>query len=219
MLLHRYIQLLYDWLGGDKMIFTIDIEDFSLLYRLNKEGVFRNIRDRETTEVLPEDMIFDTYKSAKLYKSRMGKTVVVGDKEVNCNSDEYTLGEPYVTINPYRTENPKQSYFTKEQLNEVLLSGDDNRHNVLVIDFNGFVNLVPLHEADEEMYAVRYESFVAGNGYVGNIWSEFELEDLYESLLQGWCKHLYSYESIFVESTDGTKSEKSINDILEILNK
>lgn len=198
------------------MLFTIDIEIFSLIYRLDQKGNFARVEDRESTKVLSEDMIFQDYQSAKLYKSKMGEKIVVDGKEVNCNSDSHTFGEPYVTINLHRTQKPRQDYFTREQVNRTLLLGDDNRHNQLVIDFDGYVHLIP-HGETNETYAVRYETFIAGNGYVGEAWEGRSLEDLYESLLQGWYTHLTKDETVYIDYSNGTNAEKSIEDILEIL--
>ncbi|MEK4083762.1 hypothetical protein [Psychrobacillus sp. FSL K6-1415] len=64
---------------------------------------------------------------------------------------------------------------------------------------------------------MRYETFIAGNGYVGEAWEGRSLEDLYESLLQDWYTHLTKDESVYIDYSNGTNADKSIEDILEIL--
>jgi len=82
----------------------------------------------------------------------------------------------------------------------------------LVIDFDGNVDLVPFDEI-REPYAVRYETFAAGNGYVGHKWSEDQLGDLYESLLQGWLIHLNNDSFEYVDCNDSTKADEIIKEI------
>lgn len=199
------------------MLYTIDIEDFNLLYRLDENNVFIDVSHRENKEILPGDKTFDSYQSAKISKLKLGLTILVEGKEVNCNEDSYTLGEPYVTINLHRTDKPKQLYFTKEQLQKVLYLGNDNEHNRLVIDFDGFIHLNPLKKKSEGLYAVSYEVFAAGNGYVGQTWSATELQDLYDSLIQGWHRHLLYGETVYVDCSNGSSSEDNIKAILDIL--
>lgn len=58
----------------------------------------------------------------------------------------------------------------KEQLRKVIADGDDTVHNVLVLCTNGKFKLIQgigVQVADHLNYVTRWETFSAGNGYVG----------------------------------------------------
>lgn len=201
------------------MLFTINIDRFYPTHRLNKSGEFVDLEKRKSQEIDPEDMVFNSFHAASLYKSKMGEYVTVEGEQIACNTDESDLVGPIITINVHRTRKPKQKYFSREEINELLAKGNDDVHNSLVIDLDGFPHLVRPSDINREMFAVVYEAFGAGNGYIGHYWEKDRLEDLYESLLQGWHIHLCSSDTEFVQYNDGTKAAESIKAIEEILNK
>ncbi|MFJ8462122.1 hypothetical protein ACIQ57_23880 [Lysinibacillus xylanilyticus] len=196
------------------MLYTLDVSySYFSTHRLNKDSEFVSLEGRENQKGVAEsDMVFNDYQSAENVKKQLPETLELDGKLVDANTNIYDLVRSSVEIQFHRTEPPKQKYFTKEQINEILVSHEDNRHNSLVVDFDGNVDLVPFHEI-REPYAVRFETFVAGNGYVGHQWSENELEDLYESLLQGWLIHLNKDSFEYVDHNDSTKADEIIKEI------
>ncbi|ADO57440.1 hypothetical protein [Paenibacillus polymyxa] len=80
-------------------------------------------------------------------------------------------------------------YFTKEEVADVLQKGNDDRHNSLIIDFDGTPKLIPFTN-DGSKYAVRYETFNAGNGYVGEKSQLNHLNGTYQALLEAWVEYL-----------------------------
>lgn len=196
------------------MLYTLDVNNsFFSTHRLNKDNEFVSLEGRENPkEIAESDMIFNDYQSAKNVKNQLPKSIEINGKQVDANTDEYSLARSSVEIQFHRTKPPKQKYFTKEQINALLVSHEDDRHNSLVVDFDGNVDLVPFRDI-REPYAVRFETFVAGNGYVGHQWNENELEDLYESLLQGWLIHLNNDSFEYVDHNDSTKADEIIKEI------
>ena len=84
---------------------------------------------------------------------------------------------------------------TRNQLKETIAGGNDNHHNSLVIDINGMFKLIPLIDkspSELQSYPVRFETFQAGNGYVGYLASMDEtfIEQTYKALLEDWWLHL-----------------------------
>lgn len=87
-----------------------------------------------------------------------------------------------------------KAFFTKEELTQVLTEGNDGRNNSLIVDFQGNVKLVPFTN-DKTTYAVRYETFGAGNGYVGPESKLNHLDGTYQALLEGWVDYLHYGQS------------------------
>lgn len=129
--------------------------------------------------------------------------------------------DPYVHVDSYRTEKPKRAYF-KRRCSKCHFKGNDQFTNLLAVDENANVFLIPdtAHEMD---YAVRNgESFIAGNNYVGLAAGQDDqfIQNEYERLLSAWALHLSSggrrvsaedyYQEINVEQTI-----KSIEEIIE----
>ena len=96
--------------------------------------------------------------------------------------------------------------------------GDDNYDNSLVIDFDGYLHLIPFRHAKEGSYAVRFETFLAGNGYVGSEESIYDIEDTYLSLLEGWLSHLIGHDSIYRDYPSSSTKEELIKEIEDAIN-
>jgi hypothetical protein len=82
-----------------------------------------------------------------------------------------------------------KAFFTKEEVAQVLRAGDDNRNNSLIVDFEGNVKLVPFTN-NNKTYAARFETFGAGNGYVGEKSQLNHLTGTYQALLEAWVSYL-----------------------------
>ncbi|WP_281869945.1 hypothetical protein [Brevibacillus parabrevis] len=193
------------------MQFTINVMNLiNISHRLSKDGEFKSFQgDRKT--VNEEDWTFTTHFEAEQWLSQYD-VVKVGDRSLVTNPVAHKVGEPYLTIRAHRTSKPEKKYFTKEEVREQLVNGDDEQHNVLIVDWNGNVKLVPFNVGRKE-YAVRYESFQAGNGYVGRGSSLNHFDSTYSALLEGWLLHLKAHDSVYRDYSSDRKLEEIIKDI------
>jgi hypothetical protein len=87
---------------------------------------------------------------------------------------------------------------TKDQLKALLSAAhDDDDHHILWVDISGEVRVTPLGdeitpagwEGKQPSTALRYETFVAGNGYVGAdaAADDSHVDRLYRSLVSEWA--------------------------------
>ena len=131
---------------------------------LTNDEVFKEIEGKDPAKI--EGLkVFSSFLSAKQFIK--GKTVNHKGKEIEAFPSHYSLLEPYVYVDSYRTEKPKRAYFLKEDVQNAISKGNDQFTNLLAVDENANVFLIPstAHEMD---YAVRNgESFIAGNNKVG----------------------------------------------------
>lgn len=83
--------------------------------------------------------------------------------------------------------------FTKQELIDVIASADDSIDSSVVVTKDGQVLVVSLDEAqaNPENYAVRHETFDAGNDFLGSNASEdpVHIERTFSSLVDAWEKH------------------------------
>lgn len=93
----------------------------------------------------------------------------------------------------------------EEEVKEVLRNGSDEVHNSLIIDFDGTVSLVPF-ESKRKGYAVRFETFVAGNGYVGSKSALNHLDGTYQAMLEAWVDHLKYGGELYKDYSEHKKS-------------
>lgn len=186
---------------------------------LTNADVFKDIEGKDPEKI--EDLkVFSSFLSAKRFIK--GKTVNHKGKDIEAFPSHYSLMGPYVHVDSYRTEKPKRAYFLKEDVQNAISKGNDQFTNLLAVDENANVFLIPdtAHEMD---YAVRNgESFIAGNNYVGLAAGQDDqfIQNEYERLLSAWALHLSSggrrvsaedyYQEINVEQTI-----KSIEEIIE----
>ncbi|OLN21452.1 hypothetical protein BTO30_14945 [Domibacillus antri] len=126
--------------------------------------------------------------------------------------------DPVVSVRPHRTGKPIKNFITEEDLEKVLIEGDDNYNNSLVIDFNGNLHLKRFNDAKHGPYAVRFETFVAGNGYVGSASSLSHTENTYLSLLDGWLSHLKGHDKVYRDYPSSKSKEQLLQEIQIALN-
>lgn len=79
--------------------------------------------------------------------------------------------------------------FTKEEIKVAMQNADDRINNQLVIDENGYVQVIQDKESGY-LYPVMHQSWNAGDMYVGKYSKLLSLDDDYISLLQGWLLYL-----------------------------
>lgn len=209
------------------MLFTIDFGYISDKHRLKNNNEFKKIDDR-SNDLYEDDMVFSDYldarKCAKEY-AETHKTIkytnFLGEiSEGELSADSAGSGIVSLEIVAHRTKKPTVKLFSFDDVKELLINGDDSRHNSLVIDEDGRLLLVDFKTAKKTFYAVRHETFVANNGYVENenISDDF-FKSVYISMLDGWETHLHSHQSIYVDLHVNADEKVLINNILELVEK
>lgn len=126
---------------------------------------------------------------------------------------EFDLGyEQLFEIGIQRVGKPTH-LFTLEELETKLRNGDDFHNNRLVIDENGFIQLIPECE-NPHLYPVRFEEFCAYNNYVGKYADLSDLSEEYLMCLQGWLIHLKTGKSVYMDYVHDNKDiEKTTEEI------
>lgn len=122
---------------------------------------------------------------------------------INYNCDEVTF-----SIHILKVGKPVHM-FTKQEIEDVLRSGNDHRNNYLVIDEDGFVKLVQQVKY-AVTYPVRFEGFGAYNNYVGEYSSLSNLNNIYRMALEGWLSYLDHNRSVYADYTRDKYTEDEL---------
>lgn len=105
-----------------------------------------------------------------------------------CKANHFVdCGAAFFSFDIQRCGKPKH-LFTKEEIKIEMEKADDRKNNTLVIDENGYAQVVSGENLN--YYPVRQETWHAGNGYVGKYSNLSTLDDDYMSMLQGWLIYL-----------------------------
>lgn len=190
-------------------------------YRLKKDRTWMKQRDFKHFD--ESDLFFNSYSSAQFWLQQNSQVNIDGQTVSTMeDSDEaYNLldfDQVNFEIVLHRTDIPANPIFSKEQLRDVLLQGNEECDNALIIDFDGYPKLVPIIDITPRMlteYAVRFNTFDAGTGYVGSDSKLLHLENTYTILLEAWLIHLISGREIY---TDGRMGEESVGTIISQIN-
>lgn len=189
---------------------------FSDTYRLKKDGDWKAQQDFKNVD-FNQDMLFDTLAQAESWKNGIDKIVVNG-VELNFRGDAddgriYGTNKFDIEIVVHRLSKPSNPIFTKEQVAEVLIKGNDNYHNSLVVDYHGYPHLIRLINRTPVSiteYPVRFETFNAGNEYVGHESRLTHLDGTYMALLETWYLHLNTGQQFYCDYVSGDKSEDEL---------
>ena len=198
------------------MIYTIDVGLIYTDYRLKQDETFKKFNGKHFKEVEADDLTFSNLFDAKSAANDISSIEVDG-KLLNVRSNN--LGSMSLSVRPHRTGKPMKSIFTKEEVREVLVKGNDNINNALIIDFEGHVRLVPFRDVRSTPHAVRFESFNAGNGYVGPKSKLNHLNTTYLGLLNGWSSHLFCHDSIYIDYVSDDNEEELLKEIKDLIEK
>ena len=120
----------------------------------------------------------------------------------------------YFTIKLFRIKSPSH-IFTEEEIKEVLRAGNDFRNNRLVIDEEGYAQLIDsdLHY-ECYRYPVSQESYDARNNYVGQYANLDDVGEIYLAMLDGWLHHLRTGQRYDVDYYDQCEdAEKMLAEI------
>ncbi|MCD9026034.1 hypothetical protein [Cohnella silvisoli] len=187
--------------------FTIDaVQIIMTTHRLQEDNTFKKVEEG-ADHIANGDKVFDDYFQADTWKKR--HPVVEFDGITIENTGGNRMGDHYLDIRQHRTAKPANCYFTKEEVETVLRRGNDEVSNSLVVDYNGVVHLIPAGNS-REGYAVRVETFQAGNGYVGSRSRLNHLENTYKVLLEGWLDHLETGDGEYRDYSDGQNTVEEL---------
>lgn len=182
-------------------------------YRLQKDHAWIQQSDFEAFN--PDtNLLFDSFTEAESWLQLHNPITINGEiVDINGNGTSLSVDQYEFKIIVHRMTRPKNPIFTREQLKTVLLNGDDNYSNSLVIDYDGYPQLVqhidrtPAHITE---YPVRYESFSSGAGYVGSEESLNHLEEVYLALLEAWEMHLSTGCSVYCDCFIGEMTAEQL---------
>ncbi|MGE8057045.1 hypothetical protein ACQKOD_24660 [Bacillus mycoides] len=188
-------------------------------FRLKKDGSWEKLNDFTAFDQ-EKDMLCESYQSAQHWLTKNNKQTINGEEVSTKQKETVDLmsKEFEFEVICHRISQPANLYPSKDEVKQVLLSGDDNYNNALVINYDGYVQLIKVQgfvPAVMREYAVRYETFIAGNGYVGGQGELNHLEETYLALLEGWLSHLSGGKAIHQDYVSG---ENSINELIELIN-
>ncbi|WP_411679854.1 hypothetical protein [Clostridium thailandense] len=200
------------------MIFTITSYNHMLglkpNYRLQKSGLWKEISDFHIYDVRT-DMIFNTHSDAEHWLKSHQNQVING---IKCSTNPYEahqLGDDtHYEFEILVHRKTKPHLFTREELRMVLMNGNDSVSNSLIIDFDGYLKLKNRMGFGDFIaysnYAVREESYEAGNGYVGQDFDDKYIDNLYLNMLDEWSSHLESGRSLYHDYDECNLDEKEI---------
>ncbi len=178
------------------MLFTLELQDIGLCFRLQKDGSWRNcttdsrLRDTDYTSSDPTDIT--TRSTAKGSLELEGKIYEVDPDQIEFPSEQANL---FQASSIFRRKYPMEP--DREQLKQVIAAGDDQVNNCLILNANGKFELrqsPPFNQLlNNPFIIVRHETSIQGNGYVGLEASKDDrLIDhmCYWASLEHWKNHL-----------------------------
>jgi len=209
--------------GGIKTYFSLNATKTILgmdgSFRLQQDGTW--IEKRDFTKFDNNDMLFNSFTETQTWLEQ-NRNIAINGEISNPSSEERVTDlfsrSFHFDVICHRTESPLNPVPSIEQLRDVLVNGDDTTSNTLIIDFNGHFNLVPRRSQEPlrvKNYAVKYETFQAGNGYVGSSSNLLHLEQTYQSVLEHWLLHLESGKQLYA---DYAENKQSVEQLIEAIN-
>lgn len=197
------------------MKFTIDFRKglFSER-RLKVDNTFKEIIDEK--KLHEDDLLFGEYSDARLWVD-YNPTVTIEGVSYETGNSARKVGTPIIYIKFHRLTKPKKHLATKEEINEVLRNGDNEKYNMLVIDFDGQPKLIQdVHRG----YAVRFEGYGAKGNYVGRGISQHHVNKTYKLYLEAWLLHLTSGQMVFKDHLlDDSSEDELISKIKNAISK
>lgn len=196
------------------MYWLVEIVNIYDSWRLQKDGSWRQIDDIQVYEGdrkfwTPDEV--DYYYALENVKTTIGgETVIINPRGVYQRSpDHYRISARLVRMSKPKVPNMKQ-------LRSVILAGNDAVNNSLVLLVDGNFELIPLEDLPPRnaRIAVRYETFAAGNDYVGQGAAADDdfIRHTYTDMLDLWLRHLRTGR---LNIWDDTGATKRLEDILK----
>lgn len=195
------------------MEFYLELTDLLQSYRLQTDGSWRKVACGNR-EILDSDFlcahVFELIRLQKNNTSLELNGTVYNIKREIGNDRRIIYYDVFVKreIFPFTP--------SKEQLRSVINQGDDRINNSLILNVYGFFEVRDFHtmdiNTDDPTLVFRYETFGAGNGYVGAESADDNgfIDDLYALFLLGWYNHLVSGATNMYFEKEATESEQEI---------
>ncbi len=175
-------------------------------YRLEQGYKWRSLTKQRW--LVETDIVVDSLEEARAYINRLSGRLSNGGKL-----------EAYPRV--HRRTKPR--VFTKKELVSVIAQSSDEQNNSLVLDLEGRFALVEASLARQKFVnvAVRYETFCAGNGYVGFGAARDQrfIHSTYSAMLEGWISHLKTGELNVYVDLNSSRDEKSLWDEVSTITK
>ena len=168
---------------------------------LCRDGYIRSSKD-EGVEVL---MIWDRNEVITLL-NKMYQKVIYECKINGYDVETWSLGISFEAI--LKREVTPTHLFTEKEVEELIRIADDEQHNKLVIDEDGYAHIIqdPKHGY---LYPVSQETWCPGNMYVGKDSNLADLHDSYVLCMNLWLAYLQTgnrmYDDLYV-SDDGMEN-------------
>lgn len=178
--------------------FSLDFKEI----RLCKDGYLHNLEQNEFENV----MFFESRDIAHKIKEYCKQQLFSSIKEFSLS---------FFTVNIIGISKPSH-LFTKDEIEKVMREADDRKNNTLVIDENGYPQIISNKELDVNSFPVYHEQWNAGNLYVGKYSDLSTLNEDYLSSLQGWLSYLQHHRSVCVDYIDDIKD---INKLITAIDK
>lgn len=192
------------------MYFTINIYKYLLgledTFRLKNNGEWRGITDYREIN-LDEDMYFSTYNEAMNWLEEQTEISLNGELIVSNIKQSSFLNTNFLfEIVVHRDESVLSSTLVEEQVKPLLESIEDYLANILVIDYQGNVKLMPTSQKVQKYeYAVHIKPLPLRKK------KEICLEQLYMTLLEGWSMHMQTGRTVYLESISGLYDKESLS--------
>lgn len=124
-----------------------------------------------------------------------------------CGLDYDAFAKNIFGIRIHFTRNGSPEHlFTKDEILNVLRNGDDRVSNTLVIDEGGYARLIQGNSEVAHTYPVAFESWDAGNVYVGKYADLSDVDNYYLNALRCWKNYLendeYGCVNVFFDNLD-----------------
>lgn len=177
-------------------------KDSEIMY-LNKNGKFSfSFDDKYVTNSLNHIITVLNECNEKVYPNSLGRDI----------------SDPYFEV-IFKRVAPPNNLFTKSQIRNVLLHGNDRQNNTLVIDSLGNPKLINSDDPTVIYYPVRLESFQAYNNYVGRFSNLLHLNDSYLTCLRLWADHLENDKFEYLDYYPNVDEKQEISRIRAFMTK
>lgn len=198
------------------MVYTVDLKRLLDLWRLREDGQWRTVQAGDLEPKPGDKVISDPWRLASYRAPNM--VITVGGQEVTVNEPQWPGSGYDVKLRLHRTERP--AIPSEEEMLDVIRQGDDRRNNVLALGVDGHFHLFDRHErrgpfdiVSDPTIAVRMETFVAGNGYIGRKSVQKNREwwhKNYLDYLACWTTHLLTGEVNIYDDLGADQGEEEI---------
>lgn len=173
------------------MEFYLELTDRKNCFRLQNNGSWRQ-RDYHERKLADNDFLSEKVFELILLQEK--------NKVVDIDGTSYNVMLENGDSDLYYDVFVKRGIFplipAKEQLRSIIRQGDDRIPNSLILNVYGFFELRNFYtmqlDIDDPTLVFRYETFAAGNVYVGEESANDNryIDDLYTTFLKGWYEHL-----------------------------